>query len=61
MKLSYCVNKLINRHGGLRICARAHDVDAAYLSRLWTGKKTNPSPVILKKLGIHKSVEYHFY
>lgn len=39
-------------YGGLRPMARALSIDAAYLSRLKSGAKSNPTPKILKKLGL---------
>ena len=42
--------KAQNRHGGLRAAARALKIDVGYLLCLKTGKKTNPSDAVLRKL-----------
>jgi len=42
--------KAQNRHGGLRAAARALKIDVAYLQRLKTGEKCNPSDDVLRKL-----------
>ena len=46
------VCRLIRKHGGVRSAGRALDVDPAYLYRLATGEKDNPSDATLKKLGL---------
>lgn len=46
------VKLLKDVYGSIRAVSRALNIDHAYLSRLMTGEKTNPSPVILKKLGL---------
>lgn len=43
---------LIAKHGGLRAASRAAKIDLAYLQRLKTGEKVNPSKETLKKLGV---------
>lgn len=46
------VANLIEAAGSVRIAARIYDIDYAYLHKLATGKKKNPSPATLKKLGL---------
>lgn len=58
MKLPYAIKKLIRKHGSLRELSRNTGVDAGYLSHLKNGSKTEPSPEILRKLGLKKSVQY---
>jgi hypothetical protein len=50
--------KLVKRHKGLREAAKVACIDAAYLCRLRSGKKANPSDAILRKLGIERRVSY---
>lgn len=52
--LGRCVRALIRKHDGVRKCARALQVDAAYLSRLANGEKLNPSTPTEKKLGLER-------
>ena len=56
MLLSTAINRLIAKHGGLRPAARAIQLDVAYLSRLRSNEKSNPSDEICKKLGVRKNV-----
>lgn len=56
--LQAAVKALIARHGGTRIAARALGVNYAYLSRLSTGQKSNPTDATLRKLGLKKVVTY---
>lgn len=56
--ISEAVQVAVDRHGGLRKAARAIGVNYAYLSRLWNGAKSNPSPQVLRKLGIVKRVTF---
>jgi len=48
----------VNRHGGVRLAARALQIDHAYLARLLSGEKDNPSDSVLRKLGLRKVVHY---
>ena len=48
------VRTLITQHGGLRKAARAVKIDRAYLSRLGTGEKINPSTAMLTRLSLRK-------
>lgn len=52
------VDALIAKHGGLRAAARAIQINYAYLSRLRSGEKTNPTAATLRKLGLKKVVTY---
>jgi transcriptional regulator with XRE-family HTH domain len=54
------INELVTQHGSLRAVARVLGVDVGYLSRLRGGAKTNPSPEILRKLNLRKSVEVRY-
>jgi len=50
--LRNAVEDLVEKHEGLRAASRASKIDLAYLQRLRSGEKVNPSPATLKKLGI---------
>ena len=52
------ITDLEAHYGGLRKVARALKIDAAYLCRLKTGKKKNPSAWIVFKLGLKRRVVY---
>jgi hypothetical protein len=52
------IDRLMLQHGGLRAAATAIGLDAAYLSRLRSVHKTNPSDAALAKMGIRKVVKY---
>jgi hypothetical protein len=52
------VQELIGQHGGLRPAARVLGMTPQYLLRLQNGEKDNPSPAILKKLGLKRFVSY---
>jgi hypothetical protein len=54
------VDELAKRHGSLRAAARVLKLTPAYLSRLRSGEKINPSDKVLKKLGLRRSVEITF-
>lgn len=56
--LQTAVEALIRKHDGLRAAARAIGIDAGYLSRLRTGKRTDPSDEQLFKLGLERRVIY---
>lgn len=58
MTLAQCVQTVIRRHGGLRVTSRVTGVDVAYLSRLASGQKHNPSQATMLKLGIDKTLVY---
>jgi len=52
------VEALVKHYGSYRAVEEAIGVNYAYLSRLRTGKRTNPSDDVLKKIGLVKSVTY---
>jgi hypothetical protein len=52
--------ELVDRHISMRATARVLKVDHAYLSRLATGEKDNPSDALLRKLGIRRIVTYEY-
>lgn len=52
------ITELMKRHGSLRAVARVTQIDAAYLSRLATGGKKNPSKETLRRLGLRAVVIY---
>lgn len=59
--LAQAAEELIAKHGSLRAAARALRIDHAYLRRLATGEKENPSAVTLKKLGLIKTTICIYY
>lgn len=58
ISIKEAVNALVERHGGVRPAARAVQINYAYLSRLRSGEKTNPTDAVLRKLGLRKIVVY---
>ena len=52
------IKDAVERHGSLRAVARIFRVDVAYLSRLRTSVRYNPSDRLLKKLGLKRVVTY---
>lgn len=58
VKLTKRVQEVARQHGSLRAAARALTVDHAYLSRLQSGEKTDPSEAVLRKLGLRRLVLY---
>lgn len=46
------IDELTEVYGSLRAVGKALDVDHAYLNRLRSGEKQNPSDKVLKKLGL---------
>lgn len=48
------IESLISSHGGLRATARALKIDPAYLGKMQSGEKRNPSAITLKKLGLKR-------
>ena len=44
--------------GGVRAAARILEIDPGYLSRLASGKKSNPSVKVLDKLGLAEPIYY---
>lgn len=58
MDIKTAVKAIVTKHGGVRPAARAIGINYAYLSRLQTGEKANPTPAVLRKLGLRKVVSY---
>lgn len=58
MDIKTAAKAIIFKHGGVRAAARAIGVNYAYLSRLQSGEKSNPTPAVLRKLGLRKVVSY---
>ena len=52
------VKEQIRDAGGIRNLAHRTGLDPGYISRLSTGKKTNPSGETLRALGIVRAVTY---
>lgn len=46
------IDQLVGVYGSLRSVSRALNIDCAYLHRLQTGEKANPSAAVLRKLGL---------
>lgn len=45
------IDELATVYGSVRAVGRALNIDHAYLYRLTSGEKTNPSKAVLRKLG----------
>ena len=58
VSLASRIKYLEAQYGGLRRLARLLSMDAAYLLRLKTGEKKNPSNFILEKLGLKRRTFY---
>lgn len=54
MTLPERVAELVEKHGSVRAAARVLQIDAGYLCRLGTGEKTQPSKMILKRMGLRR-------
>lgn len=52
------IQELAKQHGSLRAAARVVQIDHAYLSRLQSGAKIEPSDDTLRKLGLKRIVKY---
>jgi len=59
-ELQRATEMVILRHGGVQAAARVLQVDAGYISRLRSGKKDNPSPEIMRKLGLRRRVVFEW-
>lgn len=57
-KLQKTVIDLVRQHGSYRAAGKALNINYAYLCRLATGVKVNPTPEVLAKLGIEKRISY---
>lgn len=55
-KLYWRIRDLAAKHGGIRQAARVVGIDPAYLCRLESGKKINPSDAVLRKLGLRRII-----
>ena len=58
--LTRAIEAAVAKHGGFRPAARALRIDPAYLLRLRSGKKVNPSDAVLRKLGLRKHTTIAF-
>ena len=56
MTLNDRISELVQKYGSLRATARVLQVDHAYLYRLQKGHKINPSPLLLRRLGLRRIV-----
>lgn len=56
--VTHQIGQLIHRHGSLRAAARVLGISPAYLSRLFSGEKKDPSDTMLRKLGLRRVVTY---
>jgi transcriptional regulator with XRE-family HTH domain len=52
------IEQLVEQHGSLREVARVTTIDVAYLSRLHSGEKVQPSKDILTRLGLRRVTTY---
>lgn len=52
------VEAVVKHFGSLRIAGRALRINYAYLARLRSGQKSNPTAGTLKKLGLRKVTTY---
>lgn len=52
------MQELEKKHGSLRAVGRVLKIDSGYLSRLKTGKKLDPSDIVLRKLGLRRVVQF---
>lgn len=48
------IDELARVYGSVRAVGRALNIDHAYLHRLATGEKQNPSESVMRKLGLSK-------
>jgi len=58
LPLMLSVDAAGKKHGSLRAAARVLGVDVGYLSRLRSGKKSDPSDGLLRRLGIRREVRF---
>lgn len=50
----------VEQHGSLRAAAKVLGVSAPYLCRFRHGQKRNPSPKLLRRLGLVREVQYRW-
>lgn len=58
MSLQQRIAQLVGLYGSLRAVSVMLEIDVGYLSRLATGKKTNPTDEVLLKLDLRRVVTY---
>jgi transcriptional regulator with XRE-family HTH domain len=58
VKLAERIEQLVEQHGSMREVARVTTIDVAYLSRLHSGEKVQPSKDILTRLGLRRVTTY---
>jgi DhnA family fructose-bisphosphate aldolase class Ia len=58
MTLQERLDELCLQYGSLREVSRILLIDIGYLVRLRSGENFNPSPMMLKKLGLKRVVSY---
>jgi hypothetical protein len=56
--LVHRVKELIDQHGSIRAAARVLEIDHAYLFRLGSGEKINPSDELLRKMRLRAVTIY---
>lgn len=56
--LNSAIDRLVEQHGSLRAVGKSIGLDVGYLSKLKSGKKSNPSDETLKKLGLVRAVYF---
>ncbi len=60
LPLMRSVDAVANRYGSLRAAARVLGVDVGYLSRMRSGKKSNPSKTLMHRLGIRREIRFYW-
>lgn len=58
LKLELRAASLIHMHGGVRAAARVLKCDPGYLHRIALGRKANPGPALLRRMGLRRVVYY---
>ena len=58
LTIPQAVDALVARHGSLRKAARIVQINYAYLSRLRSEEKTEPTDAVLRRLGLRRIVTY---
>ena len=59
--LQHRIQELVERHGSVRAAARVVEIDPAYLYRLSTGEKDEPSDNVLRKLKLRRTVTVSYF
>ena len=52
------IEALIKEHGTLTALSRRSGISVDYLGHMRAGRKTNPGPNVLKKLGLRRVVRF---